>query len=121
MELKLMENVIDMSNLVISVGLVNSSNFIKVPDEWKDVVDPQSISVSLTPIGSLQELFVEAIQWGTKVIVRNAAGGPINCSYVIYAERKDAERNIPEYEGLTPKDYPGDNTAYVINGIPQSE
>ena len=72
-------------------------------------------------MGSFQELFVESIQWGTRVIVRNAAGGPINCSYVIYAERKDAERNIPEYEGLTPKDYPGDNTAYVINGIPQSE
>ena len=33
MEPKLMENVIDMSNLVISVGLVNSNNFIKVPDE----------------------------------------------------------------------------------------
>ena len=102
-------------------GKLKDSGVIELPDYWKGLVDPETIDVSLTPIGSFQELFVEAIQWGTKVIVRNAAGGPINCSYVIYAERKDAERNIPEYEGLTPKDYPGDNTAYVINGIPQSE
>ena len=102
-------------------GKLKDSNIIELPDYWKGLVDPETIDVSLTPMGSFQELFVESIQWGTRVIVKNAAGGPVNCSYVIYGERKDAERNIPEYEGLTPKDYPGDNTAYVINGIPQSE
>ena len=102
-------------------GKLKDSNTIELPDYWKGLVDPETIDVSLTPMGSFQELFVESIQWGTRVIVKNAAGGPVNCSYIIYGERKDAERNIPEYEGLTPKDYPGDNTAYVINGIPQSE
>ena len=102
-------------------GKLKDSNTIELPDYWKGLIDPETIDVSLTPMGSFQELFVESIQWGTKVIVKNAAGGPINCSYMIYAERKDSPKNIPEYQGLTPKDYPGDNKEYVINGIPQSE
>ena len=34
----------------------------------------------------------------------------------LYGTRKDTPRNIPEYEGLTPADYPGDNSEYTING-----
>ena len=102
-------------------GKLKDSNTIELPDYWKGLVDPETIDVSLTPMGSFQELFVESIQWGTRVIVKNAAGGPVNCSYIIYGERKDSAKNIPEYKGLTPKDYPGDNKEYVINGIPQSE
>jgi len=79
------------------------------------LVDPDSIDVVLSPIGSFQELYVEDIQWGTKVVVKNSAGGPINCSYVVYGERKDTEPNIPEYKGLTEADYPGDNSEYIIN------
>ncbi len=102
-------------------GKLKDSNTIELPDYWKGLVDPETIDVSLTPMGSFQELFVESIQWGTRVIVKNAAGGPVNCSYIIYGERKDSAKNIPEYKGLTPQDYPGDNKEYVINGIPQSE
>ena len=29
-----------------------------------------------------------------------------NYHYTIFAERKDCERNIPEYEGNSPNDYP---------------
>jgi hypothetical protein len=36
---------------------------------------------------------------------------------VIFGERIDGERNIPEYQGLTPNDYPGDNDEYTINGL----
>ena len=48
--------------------------------------------------------------------MRNNGGGPIDCHYIVYGERKDVESNIPEYEGLTPNDYPGDNGEYIVNG-----
>jgi hypothetical protein len=50
-----------------------------------------------------------------RVTVKNASGGPIKCSYVVFGVRNDVERNIPEYQGLTPKDYPGDNDNYLVN------
>jgi hypothetical protein len=96
-------------------GKLKGSNVINLPEYWKGLVDPDSIDVVLSPIGSFQELYVEDVQWGTKVIVKNSAGGPINCSYVVYGERKDTEPNIPEYKGLTEADYPGDNSGYNIN------
>ena len=34
----------------------------------------------------------------------------------VYAERKDVEKNIPEYEGESPKDYPGDLSQSSIVG-----
>ena len=101
--------------------LRNGENVIELPEYWRELVDPESIDISLTPFGSYQELFVKEIQWGSKIVVRNNGGGPIDCSYIVYGERKDVEANISEYKGLTPKDYPGDNKEYVINGIPQSE
>jgi len=52
---------------------------------------------------------------GNQNYYQNNLGGPINCSFVVFAERKDAPKNIPEYKGLTPADYPGDNSEYNIN------
>ena len=43
-------------------------------------------------------------------------GMPINCFYHIYGERQDCERNIAEYEGESPADYPGDNSEYLQSG-----
>ena len=73
--------------------------------------------MNLTPIGIYQELFVEKIEWGRNIIIRNNLGGPINCHYIIYGERMDVEKNIPEYPGLTPADYPGDSSQCNINGL----
>ena len=30
----------------------------------------------------------------------------------LWGERQDCERNIAEYEGTSPEDYPGDNSEY---------
>ena len=97
-------------------GKLKDSNIIELPEYWRNLVDAESIGVTLTPIGHYQELFVEKIEWGTKIIVKNNSGAAINCNFVVFAERKDTSKNIPEYEGLTPADYPGDNREYVING-----
>jgi len=97
-------------------GKLSGSNVIELPDYWKDLVDIETIGVTLTPIGVYQELFVDKIEWGSRVVVKNNLGGPINCDFVIFAERKDTPKNIAEYKGLTPSDYPGDNNEYTING-----
>ncbi len=96
-------------------GKLKDKNVIELPDYWRGLVDPETIDVSLTPFGSYQELYVESIQWGQRIVVKNSSGGPINCSYIVYGERNDGEKNIPEYQGLTPDDYPGDNSEYNIN------
>ena len=97
-------------------GKLKGDNKIELPHVWRDLVDLETIGVTLTPIGCYQELFVEKIQWGTQITIKNNLSGPIDCSYVVYGRRKDTPRNIPEYEGLTPADYPGDNSEYTING-----
>ena len=93
-------------------GKLEDSNVIELPDYWRGLVDSETITVNLTPIGCFQELFVEKIEWGSKIIVKNNAGGPIKCHYIVHGERGDCEKNIAEYEGLTINDYPGDNSQY---------
>jgi hypothetical protein len=41
---------------------------------------------------------------------------PIDCFYHIFAERSDGEKLIPEYEGQSPADYPGNNNEYSVSG-----
>ena len=97
-------------------GKLKGTNVIKLPDYWEGLVDLESIDVSLTPMGHYQELFVESINWGKNIIVKNNSGGAINCSYVVYGERIDTSKNIPEYEGEY-EDYPGDNSEYTGSAI----
>jgi hypothetical protein len=97
-------------------GKLSGSGAIELPDYWKDLVDFETIGVSLTPKSTYQELFVDKIEWCSRIIIKNNLGGPINCDFIVFAERKDTPRNIAEYKGLTPNDYPGDNNEYTING-----
>ena len=88
-------------------GKMDGTTIINLPAYWEGLIDPETISVNLTPIGSYQELFVKKIAWGKQIIVQNAAGGPINCYYTVFAERNDLDPLVVEYEGETPQDYPG--------------
>ena len=88
---------------------------ITLPEYWNGLVDPDSITVQLTPINSYQELFVESISWGRKIEVRNREGGPIHCHYYIMGNRL-GEKLYVEYDGDSPADYPGDSSQYSIAG-----
>lgn len=88
-------------------GKLENKNIITLPDYWDNLIDLETITVNLTPVGFYQELFVEKIEWGKKVIIKNREGGPIKCHYTIFAERKDMDKLIVEYEGTSVKDYPG--------------
>jgi hypothetical protein len=80
-------------------GKLIDSTTIELPEYWRGLVDSETITVNLTPHGCYQELFVKAIEWGTKVIIQNNSGGSINCSYVVYGKRKDVPDLEVEYEG----------------------
>ena len=95
-------------------GKLKGTNIIELPDYWKGLVDPESITVQLTPIGCRQSLYYEEVEWCSTIKVVNADCGPVWCSYTVFAERKDTSKNVPEYKGLTPLDYPGDNDEYRL-------
>jgi hypothetical protein len=96
-------------------GKLNNSNVIELPEYWRKLVDPETITVNITPIGTHQELYVYKIEWGTRILIKNNCGSGVNCYYTVYGERADTDKNIPEYEG-TYNDYPGDNGQYTSSG-----
>ena len=95
-------------------GILKDSEFIELPDYWKDLVDTKTITVHLTPIGTYQYLYYTVAK--NRIIVKNHSNVPTHCSYIVYGERKDGERLVPEYEGNSPEDYPGQNDQYSIAG-----
>lgn len=97
-------------------GTLKDSDTIELPDYWRELVYPETITVNLTPVGSYQELFVEKIEWGTKIRIKNNSGTSIHCHYTVFAERVTQDKLQVEYKGLTPDDYPGDNTEYALGG-----
>lgn len=95
-------------------GKVPPDGVINLPSFWEGLVNPEDMSINITPIGHWQELFVKEIRWGRQVIVVNNAGGQINADYHIVARRLDDDL-IVEYEGKTHEDYPGGNDGYSFN------
>ena len=95
-------------------GRLKNQKKIVLPKYWKDLVDIDSITVQLQPIGAHQDIIVK--RWDDENVYLQAQGAlPINCFYHVYAERNDIEKLIPEYEGASINDYPGDNSVYSIN------
>jgi hypothetical protein len=76
-------------------GKLNNEFVINLPDYWTELVDVDTISVNITPIGSYQRLFVEKIE-NNKVYIGSDNSGSPRCYYVVYAERKDIPKIIVE-------------------------
>ena len=87
-------------------GRLTNKTEIELPLYWKDLVHIDSISVQLQPIGSHQDIIIKKVD-EKKIYLQTNGGIPIDCYYHVYAERKDVERLIVEYEGTSAKDYPG--------------
>ena len=96
-------------------GRLTNSDKIELPEYWSGLIDPETITVSLTQIGSSQDLIVEKIPWGKTIHIKSGNATAIDCYYYVQAERKDGEKLIVEYEGTSFDDYPGDNSQYTCN------
>ena len=97
-------------------GRLTNSNIIELPEYWNGLIDPESITVTLTQIGCSQDLIVDKIEWGRRIFIRSGNASKIDCYYVVNAARVDGEPLIVEYEGTTPADYPGSDSQYSISG-----
>ena len=80
-------------------GILKDSEFIELPDYWKDLVDNKTITVHLTPIGTYQYLYYTVAK--NRIIVKNHSNLPTHCSYIVYGERKDVDRLTVEYQSDT--------------------
>lgn len=77
-------------------GRIDGTNVIHLPDYWSGLVDLDTITVNLTPIGSAQNLYVTAID-GLKIHIDTENHTQPYCYYHVYAERKDVDKLIVEY------------------------
>jgi len=66
----------------------SGSNIITLPDYWADLVDQSTVTVTLTPIGFYQALYIE--EKGKNYI--KVGGSKGSYDYVVYGERKDVEK-----------------------------
>ena len=73
-------------------------NVIELPEYWTKLVDSETITVNLTPVGSHQNLFVESIL-NNKVYIKNSnvLNKSIDCFFVVYGERCDVDKLKVEY------------------------
>ena len=69
---------------------------IDLPDYWTGLVDEETITVNLTPIGHSAAPRVESIVNNT-VNVFSKEEGELDYYYTVYAERKDIEKLVVEY------------------------
>ncbi len=84
-------------NAVYVRGRLKDDNIINLPDYWVGLVDENTITVNLTPIGHSQNLYVQDIV-NNQIIINDNEN--INCFYTIFAERKDVDKLVVEYEVL---------------------
>jgi hypothetical protein len=77
-------------------GKLTNTNIIQLPDYWHALVHEDSITVNLTAIGKKQDLWVEEIT-DTYITVASETGD-INCFYAVFAERKDVEKLVTEFD-----------------------
>jgi hypothetical protein len=75
-------------------GKLQNSNVIELPDYWEWLVDENSITVQLTPIGKHQKYLIEDISINQIKISNETDTEEISCFYIIHGERKDIDKMI---------------------------
>lgn len=77
-------------------GKLTGTRRIELPDYWHALIHEDSITVNLTAIGRGQQLWVEEIT-DTYIMV-GSDSGIVNCFYTVFAERKDVDKLITEFD-----------------------
>ena len=74
-------------------GKLKGNNIIELPHYWSELIDEDTITVSLTPIGRFQYLYVRDISSKEVMVgINQSSIRNIYCHYVVYAERKDIDK-----------------------------
>jgi hypothetical protein len=76
-------------------GRLTNENTIVLPDHWHALVDEDTITVNLTSIGKKQDLWVEEVNAHE---IKIGSENEINCYYTVFAERKDIEKLVTEFD-----------------------
>jgi trimeric autotransporter adhesin len=76
-------------------GKLTNNNTITLPDHWTGLVHEDTITVNLTPIGRKQDLWVETV---TDTTITVGSNNKINCFYTVFAERKDVDKLVTEFD-----------------------
>jgi hypothetical protein len=97
-------------------GKLTNSDTIYIPDYWKGLIDPETITVSLSQIGTSQDLIIKSVNIDDGIKIVSGNSSEINCYYLVNASRIDGEPLIIEYEGETPAEYPGSKDQFSISG-----
>ncbi|MDB4761384.1 hypothetical protein OAG04_00070 [bacterium] len=87
---KLQYGVVESDQHSVFVRGKNDTETIELPEEWEWLVDEDSVTVDLTSIGQIQQLFVVSQDNKTIKIGGLATNGKYN--YTVYGERKDVEK-----------------------------
>jgi len=76
----------------------SKSHVIELPDYWIELVDADSITVSLTPMGKAQDIYVEKIENNRVYIKSKNLIKNWDFFYHVFAERKDVDKLEVEYK-----------------------
>jgi hypothetical protein len=102
-------------------GKLNGSNIIELPEYWKELVDYDTITVTLTPFGRPDKsLYVKDID-EDKITISSDHLTNVKCFYEVWVARYINPENHDEklhvvYEGESPADYPDNNDNFIIGG-----
>lgn len=77
-------------------GRLLGSNQINLPSYWRFLVDEETISVTLTPKGSYQQLYITDVN-SQYVEIKENGDNYIDCYYMVYGERKDIDKLLVEH------------------------
>tara|TARA_Y100000356_G_scaffold122511_1_gene116745 strand:- start:73 stop:996 length:924 start_codon:yes stop_codon:yes gene_type:complete len=67
---------------------------IQAPEYWSGLVDIDSMTVDVTPIGANQSIYVDRIEDNGDVYVGANTEVPLNYFYIVYGERKDIDNLV---------------------------
>lgn len=84
-------------NAVYVRGKLIDENKIELPEYWTKLVDSSTISVSVTPMGEHQDIFVSKIE-DNKIFLKEKNEIPISCYYHIFGTRMDVEKLVTEID-----------------------
>jgi len=78
-------------------GRLKGENIINLPDYWVKLVDLDTVTVQLTPVGDIN-CYIEDMDLDNLQIQVNVSGGGLaDCFYLVQAERKDIDKMTFEY------------------------